>query len=102
MERFLAILKMYLCSDTQIRLHEWKERVIADLSKQRKLGGDGVQGGQRRRAKMGRRRRGAVVFRDFEGQDAHCCPLPVGSSERACFGGLVHVKKVGGRHGKSG
>lgn len=47
MERFFAILKMFLCGNAQIRLNEQKDHVIADLFKRRKLGGDGVQSGQR-------------------------------------------------------
>lgn len=100
MERFFAILKMFLCRDTQLRLHERKERVVADLFKPRKSGGDGVQGGQRGCPRMGGKNRAVRVFCDFEGQDGSGCPLPVAASESACVCGSVHVKKVGGRRGK--
>ncbi len=58
MERFFAILKMYLCRDTQLRLHKRKEHVLADPFKPRKLGGDRVQGGQRRSPRMGEKEAG--------------------------------------------
>ena len=49
-----SLLKMFSCGFTRIQLHRRVEETLFVLSKQRKLGGKGVEGGQKPGRRLGR------------------------------------------------